>query len=185
MERQRRLVLIVGGAAAFTLAVAGPAVARRWLDSPSGIYCALGWLDTSPRTYGADAERSLRFSWRVEVVLRRARSPADLKTLFYLCYRQACATAGEYGEHHPYWTACEGILVLLADAGTDEAARVLVELFLDESIGYDGGFAEGILHQVSRCGTKALPYLEGARTERWSRHLEELKAAIRRGETYG
>jgi len=115
-------------------------------------------------------------------------SPQELKELFYEC----CKAKNDWerpdewiSSINPYWEATNAIIFRLPELKSDEATKVLIELFMDEDIGWDGEWSLNICNAISRCGERAIPYLSEIRSERWGSTPATIADCIRKGELYG
>jgi hypothetical protein len=121
--------------------------------------------------------------------LSRIESPRLLKEIFYLClhewHNQPELPQDRLQEINQYAEATQAVLFRLTEIKTDESARVMADLFFEESAGYDAGFAEMAVHAVSLCGKRILPYLEGRPPSQWDHILPELIDHIRQGKVLG
>lgn len=120
--------------------------------------------------------------------LGQISSPRELKLVFDAAYRRAdrvVRSQDELKRPNPYWLAYQGVLFRLAALDSDESAQILVAIFSDETIHFDGEFAVSICYAISLCGSKTLPYLQSVESPRWQPIIPDLITAIRTGQVYG
>jgi hypothetical protein len=149
----------------------------------------IGNIDVDPEHYQSDAEYHKQTDQQIKAIVGDISSPVVLKMLFYACWQKADEEAEAPQEKLtwivPYDEACDIILFHLAALDSDEATRVLMELFADENLRYDGEGSLNICNAVSRCGPRALPYLKKMRSGRWKHTVPQIIACIEKGELYG
>lgn len=130
---------------------------------------------------------------RVEVHVRALLSaevdPLELRDLIARCYKQErdfekCRSQDNLTGENPFWIARIQIVEQLGGLKTEEAARVLVDLFNSDKIGWDGEMSLNLCRAISVCGRPCLPFLlesSGARAPL----AKTLIAYIEDGRVYG
>ena len=144
-------------------------------------------VELDVNSYPSYAEYHSRVYARINGAVHQLSATADLKTLFLECHR-LWRNAPEQSQEKLQWIdphgeACKAILFRLADLDCEEATRVLVELYGDETFGWDGEFSLNGANAISRCGKRALPDL--ASPGRRIPHAREIALCIENGELYG
>ena len=104
--------------------------------------------------------------------LATTSNAAHLKLLFYECLQHDLGIYRAYSYHD----GMNAIMYRLAGIGTDEAAKTMVDLYADRSVGWDGGFSLQAEDAIVRCGKPALPYLEKCNKHSMQRIIHLIKA---------
>jgi hypothetical protein len=146
-------------------------------------------VDINPGHYQSDAEYHKQTYEQIKTIVGDISSPTELKILFYVCWRKA-EEAPQAPQEKLTWIAlyneaCNAILFRLAALDSDEATKVLIALFADKNLRYDGEGSLNICNAVSRFGPRALPYLKKMRSGRWKHTVPQIIACIEKGELYG
>jgi hypothetical protein len=126
---------------------------------------------------------------QVRSIVSQVSSPSELKALFVAC-AQRWKAAPEEPQERLQWMnahseACEAILPRLAELNSAEASEVLVDLYRDETFGWDGEFSLNAAHAISRCGKRAIPHLLKITSSRRKPTIRKLIDCINKGELYG
>jgi hypothetical protein len=157
--------------------------------SPQPVLERIASVDVDIDHYPSYVEYHHRVYGQMETAVRQLSSPVELKALFLECHRRWMAAPDRPQERllwvDPYAEACEAIVCRLGDLASEQAASVLVELFADETLTWDGDFAENAAHNISRFGKKVIPYLEKVNFGDRRAEVQEIVRCIEKGELYG
>jgi len=134
-----------------------------------------------------------RLHREIRSLLKDVTSAATLKACYYACAENIepfnRRHEGNLKIVNPFFIAEGQVEIRLAELGTDEGARALVGLLGDERLSFDGEGALNIGNAISRCGARALPYLEEVRagSPSASKRLfaSELIQYVRAGRIFG
>lgn len=149
---------------------------------------SIGGVDVQLDHYPSYAEYDKSVYGQLKVIVEKVPSATELKMLFVECHR-LWKMAPEAPQEHLQWvdSYCESrnaIIYRLGEMKSEEAAKVLVELFADDTFGWDGGFSLDVCNAITRCGKLALPHLakldSGERKER----VQQLMSLIEKGKLY-
>lgn len=126
---------------------------------------------------------------KVKAAIQPLSSPLELQALFLECHNR-WRTAPELPQERLQWIdpnsqACDALIRRLAELDSDEATKVLVDLYANNVLGWDGEFGLNAAHAISRCGRRAIPYLAKTSFGDRSAHVKEVIQCIEKGELYG
>jgi hypothetical protein len=156
---------------------------------PQPVLERIASVDVEIDHYPSYAEYHNRVYGQMEAAVSQLSSPVELKGLFLECHRRWMAAPERPQERlqwvDPYAEACEAIVFRLGDLGSEQAASVLVELFADKTMGWDGESALDAAHNISRCGKRAIPYLAKAKFGDRRAEVQEIVGCIEKSELYG
>lgn len=153
--------------------------------TPEAYLASISQLNTDPEAYGDYQLYYSTLNLFLWAKLNRIHAPRDLKTVFYRCVKVWHATRLEPKPQEqltwldPHFETLESVMYRLSEIGSDEAARVMVELYCDDSVGWDAGFSLEGADAIVKCGKAALPHLEQRNDPE---RLARLIALIRAGE---
>lgn len=121
--------------------------------------------------------------WRVvSGRVERVSTVKELKTVFYLChtlYKKRPETSQDQLKWVCiYHLSLSAVMSRLSDLKTPEAVHLMVELYCDKNVRWDGGFALEGVEAILQCGKLALPCLEARRDRR---NVEEIIGLIKKG----
>jgi len=146
-------------------------------------------VDVDLGHYPSYSEYHHRVYRQEDDVVRQISSVSELKTLFLEC-NQRWKSAPEMPQERLQWVDphCEAqnaILFRLADINSGEATKVLIDLYADETLGWDGEFSLNAGNAISRCGSKALPHLAKLQLGARKGAIQRIMSCIEKGERYG
>ena len=146
-------------------------------------------VDVDPDHHPSYLEYHLQVDQQIEQLLRRVPSAVALKNLFIECARRLQASPEQPQEHliwiDPHDQAKHAVLSRLAELDSEVATRILVELYADETLRWDGELALNGANAISRCGRRALPHLTSIDFGFRKPVIQEIIACIEKGERYG
>lgn len=158
-------------------------------DSGRSALHRIASVDVNLDDYPSYSQYHDRVSGQIKAAMHQVSSAPELKTLFLECHRRWRAAPEAPQERlqwiEPHAEACNAILSRLAELDSEEAASVLVDLYADEAIGWDGEFALNGAHAISRCGKRAIPYLAKTSFGHRGAHIQDVVHCIEKGELYG
>lgn len=152
--------------------------------TPDAYFGAIAALNLNSELYGDSLTYHQTINRFLFAKLQRIHSPCDLRTIFHQCVKVWHATRLESQPQEqmqwldPYYETLVCIVYRLSRIGSDEAAKVLVELYRDDSVGWDAGFSLCGADAIVKCGKAALPHLEKKKD---LHRLERLIFLIRSG----
>ncbi len=147
-------------------------------------------VDVNPDHYPSYSDYHVRVYRQVQGIVGRVSSASDLKTLFLECTRLLKARPDSPQERliwiDAHDEAKKAIVFRLAELDSEEATKVLIDMFTDDSLGFDGESALNACNAISRCGQRALPHLAKINSEAhyWA-VIQQVIKCIERGELYG
>ena len=150
-------------------------------------------LDRLSSQYGAYDDPS-PLEQRAYDKVRGLFASIDSELLLLEIYRRASEEASQFSRGKSkiqdlqainlYRFAKEVIVTRLADVGTAESARLLVDMLRSRYDTVDGESALNVAHSISLVGKRALPYLESLPPEE-REPLQDLIECIKQGRVYG
>jgi hypothetical protein len=146
-------------------------------------------VDTNPYNYKSSyAQNCNEIEKQIEEIVIKLSFPEELENLFYVC-REMMDNWDSPDEDiqsiNPYWSASNAVLFHLAELKSDAAIKILIKLFVDNNVWWDGEASLNICNAISRCGEKAIPYLAEIKSEIRGSAPSEIVDCIRKGELYG
>lgn len=146
-------------------------------------------VDVNMDHYSSYAEYHKQVYGQIKAMIRPLSSSVELKALFLECHHR-WRTAPEMPQERLQWInpnsqACYAAIRRLAELDSDEATKVLVDLYANKTLRWDGEFAMNAAHAISRCGKRAIPYLAKNSFGDRSAHFQEVIQCIEKGELYG
>jgi hypothetical protein len=157
-------------------------------EGPRPAIQRIAGIDVNPSHYPSLNEYHARVYQQVEAIVGEASTTAELKALFVECSRRLKAATVSPQERlgwiDPHGEARTAIVARLAELRSDEAVKVLVALYADDSLGWDGESGINVCNAISRFGRQALPHLAKQRRD-VQRRSREVVACIEKGEIYG
>ncbi len=156
------------------------------VQSADDYLAAIATLELDPQEYKSYQDYWSLVNERMRTWLGVVNAPEDLERLFWACQKRSDAEPEDQGRLqwvNPYYESRNLILYRLADIGTPEAARILVDLRFAPEAGWDGGASLLAGDAVVICGRVALPFLrEKLRSgENASRLIELIEAGVKTG----
>lgn len=158
-------------------------------DSIGPVLRRIESVDVNMDHYPSYAEYCDRVHREIKTGVDQVSSAQQLKALFIECHRR-WRTAPVVPQERIQWIephaeACDVIPGRLADLGSEEATRILVQLCGDQRYGWDGGFSLDAAYAISRCGPRAIPYLQKTDFGESEYIAQELVRCIQKGKLYG
>lgn len=146
-------------------------------------------VDVNMDHYPSYSEYHEQVYGKIKAVIRPLSSVSELNTLFLECHRR-WRTAPELPQEKLQWIdpnsqACDAVLFRLAELDSEDATKVLVDLYANNAFHWDGEFSLRASHAISRCGTRAIPYLAKANFGDRSTHIQTIIQHIEKGALYG
>lgn len=133
------------------------------ISSPDDYLAALAKLELNPDKYDREKYYQIVID-KMDSWLKPIRQPKDLKELFYQCHAQWRSQLQPPQDRltwiDPYFETLALIMYRLSDLRTDEAARTMVDLYCDKTIGWDAHFSEMGADAMARCSELTLPVLK-------------------------
>ena len=146
-------------------------------------------VDVNMDHYPSYAEYHKQVSEQIKAAIQPLSSPVELKALFLECHYR-WKTAPAVPQERLQWIdpsseACDAVIRRLAELDSDEATKVLVDLYANNTFGWDGASSLNAAHSISRCGKRAIPYLAKASFGDRSAHVQSIMQCVEKGELYG
>lgn len=146
-------------------------------------------VDINTDHYSSYSEYHDQVDRRIRTAIRSLSSASELKVLFLECHLR-WRTAPELPQERLTWIdpnahACDAVIRRLAELDSEEAAKVLVDLYANKAFHWDGAFGLNAAHAISRYGKRAIPYLAKTSFGDRSAHIQEVVQCIKKGELYG
>lgn len=157
-----------------------PSSKRKTADEYLGDVIA---IDLDSRDYPVYNDYYQEVYRRVNTIIRSITDLDILESLFYACNHQIDQLSPRTIDWiNPCYECAEAILHHLSVMHTEQSIELLVKLFSDETIPYDGGYSLAVGNCIVRSGEMAIKYLLNVNNSRRNRAQEFIKL-IRAGRT--
>jgi hypothetical protein len=148
---------------------------EQYRDAMEEYFVQLGEINLNPKSYPTYNDYYQDLITHIEEIIHNIENLELLEVLFYKCNNQKWRSVDD-----PYALCAEVILRRLKKIGTEESVKLLVKLFADETIGYDGGYATSICNSLVWNGDIAVKYLLKVKNTR-KRSAQKVIEIIKKG----
>jgi hypothetical protein len=146
-------------------------------------------VDVDPDHYPSYPDYHARVYQQTQDIVRHVASAAELKSLFVECTRRWRAAPDRPQEQlkwiDPYCTVRDAILFRLAELDSEEATKILVDLYSNDTLSWGGESGLNGGNAISRCGRRALSHLKSTDFGARKAVVRQIVACIEKGELYG